>query len=226
MHKIMIFMMLALTVFAIALVLDSADEKTPGDGIMNLPAAQTTGKMSLEETIAKRHSVRAYKATELTQEQVSQILWSAQGQIPGKRFNRRTAPSAGGIYPMQIYLLDKNGIHQYQPATHSIRFVKGGDQRADLAKAAFNQGFIKQAPVVLLVTGNVPKCAQRYGDRAQRYVDIEAGHIGQNVSLQAVALGLGCVMLGAFDDEAVSELIGLPKDETPLYIIPVGYPAE
>jgi SagB-type dehydrogenase family enzyme len=192
-----------------------------------LPPARNTGQMPLETAIQKRQSVRKYAPKELTLDQAGQILWAAYGVNPRKNnFISRNVPSAGGIFPMTVYLLDKNGIYRYQPLSHSLGLVKAGDKRAELAAAAFGQGAVKQAPVNLVITADEAKCAQRYGERARRYTDMEAGHIGQNVSLQAVALGLSTVMVGAFNDEAVRELIALPDNEAPLYIIPVGYGLE
>lgn len=185
-----------------------------------LPTVKTTGKMSVEEAIQKRKSVRKYSATELTIEQVSQILWSAYGANPRKRFTGRTVPSAGAIYPISIYLVDKNGVYRYQSLNHSLVLVKKGDLRSELDNG---QGFIKDVSINLVVAGNVAKCAKRYNDRAQRYVAMECGHVGQNVSLQAVSLGLDTVMVGAFDDERVREVLSIPQEETPFYIIPVGY---
>ena len=208
-----------------------AQEKTPekGDAMkeITLPPAKTTGQMSLEEAIQKRKSVRKYSGKELTLEQVAQILWAANGANPRtKNFIARNVPSAGGVFPMTVYLLDKNGVYRYQPLNHSLALVKEGDKRKELSEAALGQGFIGQVPVDLVITADVAKCAKRYGDRAQRYTDIEAGHIGQNISLEAVSLGLGTVMVGAFNDEAVKDVLALPDNESPLYIIPVGYAGE
>lgn len=191
-----------------------------------LPAPKTTGTMPLEEAIAKRHSVRSYKPDALTPEQLSQVLWAAQGLSPRKQFIARNAPSAGGIYPMEIYVLDKTGIYQYQPKNHSLKLLKAGDARKPLCDSAYGQAYITQAPVDIVLAGDVAKCAKRYGDRAPRYVAMEAGHIGQNISLEAVALGLGTVMIGAFDDEKANEVLGLPDNLITFYIIPVGYPKE
>ena len=207
-----------------------AQDKTPekGDSMkeITLPTAKITGQMSLEEAIQKRKSVRKYSPKELTSEQVAQILWAANGANPRKNFVARNVPSAGGVFPMTVYLLDKNGIYRYQSLNHSLALVKEGDKRKELSGAALGQAAINQAPVDLVITADVAKCAQRYGERAQRYTDIEAGHIGQNVSLEAVSLGLGTVMIGAFDDEAVKDVLALPDNESPLYIIPVGYAGE
>ena len=182
--------------------------------------------MDVFEAIQKRKSVRKYSSKELTLEQVAQILWAANGANPRKNFVARNVPSAGGVFPMTVYLLDKNGIYRYQPLNHSLVLLKEGDKRKELTEAALGQGCISQVSVNLVITADIAKCAQRYGERAQRYTDIEAGHIGQNVSLQAVSLGLGTVMVGAFNDEAVKDVLALPDNESPLYIIPVGYAAE
>ncbi|MFH1226350.1 MAG: SagB/ThcOx family dehydrogenase [Planctomycetota bacterium] len=227
MKKMLVVMILIVgSVFVISYGADEtpAPDKDAKEIILSKPKA--TGTMPLEEAIAGRHSVRSYKPTELTPEQLSQLLWSAQGLNPRKKFMSRNAPSAGGIFPMEIYVADKTGIYQYQPKNHSLKTVKTGDMRQSLSEAAFSQGCIKTAPVDLVIAGDVAKCAKKYGDRALRYVTIEVGHIGQNVSLEAVALGLGTVMVGAFDDGKVNNIIGLPDNLTTFYIIPVGYPNE
>ena len=217
--------------FGITNRVTQAQEKAPEKGEVmkeiTLPAAKTTGQMPLEEAIQKRKSVRKYSQKELTLEQVAQILWAAYGANPrAKNFVARNVPSAGGIFPMTVYLLDRNGVYRSQPLIHSLALVKEGDKRKELSEAALGQGCIKQGSVDLGITSDVAKCAQRYGDRAQRYTDIEAGHIGQNVSLEAVSLGLGTVMIGAFNDEAVKDVLSIPDNESPLYIIPVGYAVE
>jgi SagB-type dehydrogenase family enzyme len=201
-------------------------EKEKDMSEISLPPAKAIGKMSVEEAIQKRKSVRKYSDKALSPEQVSQILWAAYGTNPRKGFVGRNVPSAGALYPIAVYLVDKTGIYRYQPLNHSLLPVRKGNFQSDLVVAAMGQTYVKQASASLVVTGDVGKCAQRYGERAFRYVAMEAGHIGQNVSLQAVVLGLDTVMLGAFQDEAVAEVLKLSDKETPLYIIPVGYGAE
>ncbi|MDI6733067.1 MAG: SagB/ThcOx family dehydrogenase [Planctomycetota bacterium] len=193
---------------------------------ISLPPPQTTGNMPLEQAIQKRKSVRKYSSKELTLEQVSQLLWSAYGANPRKNFIARNVPSAGAIYPVTVYLVNKDGVYSYEVLSHSLKLLKKGDMRKELCAAAWGQGFIQQVPVNIVVTGDVGKCAQRYGDRAFRYTAQETGHIGQNVSLQAVCLGLSTVMVGAFDDNAVREVLSIPENQIPFYIIPVGYSAE
>jgi len=194
---------------------------------IKLPPASQKGNVSLEETLAKRRSVRSYKPDALTAEQIGQLLWAANGlnADPKSRANR-TVPSAGALYPMEVYCLTAEGFYLYLPASHSLRLIKKGDLRQALAKAALGQASVAGAPLVIVITGNYAKCAVKYKDRAPRYVHIEAGHIGQNIHLEAVALGLGSVPVGAFDDDKVKEILRLPEAETPLYIIPVGYPAK
>lgn len=193
---------------------------------IKLPQAKQTGKMSLEEALAKRRSIRKFKPDKLTQEQIAQLLWAANGVNRPGQHCCRTVPSAGALYPMEVYGVTPEGIYHYVSDTHSLKLVKVGDHRGPLAQAALGQRWVKQAPFNVVITGNYNKCNRKYGKRATRYVHIEAGHIGQNVLLEAVALGLGTVPVGAFIDDAVKKLLNLPDVEIPLYIIPVGYPAD
>lgn len=189
---------------------------------ISLPAPQLKGKVSLEETISQRRSKRRYRSQELTLEQISQLLWSAQGITAGQaRF--RAAPSAGALYPMEIYLLNEDGLFHYVPEGHKLEQVLEQDLRRKLAVASLGQSFVAQAPVDIVIAAVYDRITSRYGQRGRRYTDIEAGHIAQNIHLQAVALGLGSVPVGAFDDEQVRGLLKLPAEEQPLYIIPVGY---
>ncbi|MBN2363807.1 SagB/ThcOx family dehydrogenase [candidate division WOR-3 bacterium] len=115
------------------------------------------------------------------------------------------------------------GIYKYVPSDHGLLPVVRGDKRRGLASACLNQSFIENAPAVLLVTEVVQRTEARYGSRAERYVFMEAGHLGQNVSLEAVSLGLSSVMVGAFDDEKVILALGGVLEEIPVYVIPFGY---
>ncbi|MFA5795402.1 MAG: SagB/ThcOx family dehydrogenase [Candidatus Brocadiia bacterium] len=221
-----IIVLISISVFVMSFGADEKPTAAENSKEITLPAPKNTGTMSLEEAILKRHSVRAYKSDELTSEQLSQLLWSAQGLNPRKKFMARNAPSAGGVYPMEVYVLDKAGIYQYIAKSHSLKQVKTGDTRKLLGEAAYGQSYIVQASVDIVLAGDVAKCAKHYGDRASRYVAMEVGHIGQNISLEAVALGLGTVMIGAFDDEKVNEVLSLPDNLSAFYIIPVGYSNE
>lgn len=198
---------------------------------IKLPSPNLKGKISVEEAIFRRRSVRRYKNDPLTMEQLSQILWAAQGTTSRSRY--RAAPSAGATYPLETYIFVgeetveglKAGIYHYDTNSHSLALHKKGDFRADLARAALDQGFIADVPVDIVLCAIYPRTSYRYGRRGERYVHIEVGHVGQNVHLQAVASGLATVMVGAFEDEEVSEVLNIEEGIKPLYIMPVGKPA-
>ncbi|MBC7292567.1 MAG: SagB/ThcOx family dehydrogenase [Thermoleophilia bacterium] len=194
-----------------------------------LPAPTTSGPLSLEEAIKRRRSVREFTSAPLTLAEIGQLLWAAQGITSPQ--GARAAPSAGGTYPLEIYLVAGRvtdlapGIYRYRPAAHDLVPLAEGDYRAALAEAGLNQTWIQDAPVDFVVSGIYKRTTDRYGERGIRYVHLEAGHAAQNLCLQATALGLGAVTVGAFSDEKVRQLLGMTKDEQPLYIIPVGHPA-
>jgi len=197
---------------------------------LKLPAPTLKGKVSVEEAIAKRRSIRKYKAEPLTLTQLSQILWSAQG-ITGSQ-QLRAAPSAGATYPLEIFILAgketvkklEAGVYHYDLATHSLVKQRYGDLRRELAKAALDQGFLATAPVDIVICALYQRTCHRYGRRGERYTHMEMGHVGENIYLQAVALGLGAVMVGAFDDEEVRKILNAEEQFRPLYIIPLGKP--
>lgn len=189
---------------------------------IHLPAPRLKGKMSLEEAILARRSKRSYSSKELSLEQLGQLVWSAQG-ITDKFRGFRAAPSAGALYPLEIYVVKSDGLFHYRPRDHSLIRLSQEDLRQKLARAALWQGFIGQAPVSIVITAVYERVTSKYGERGLRYVDIEVGHAAQNIHLQAVALGLGSVPIGAFDGKAVQDLLSLPNDHKALYIIPIGY---
>ena len=188
-----------------------------------LPAPRYSGPVSLEEALRRRRSSREFADRELNLDQISQLLWACQG-ITDPSFGKRTAPSAGALYPLEVYLVSKKGVFHYKPHAHELVQVREGDVRHQLSVAALNQRPVAEAPVSLVITTVVARTAQKYGERAERYVHLEAGHTCQNVLLQAVTLGLGAVPIGAFVDQGVQKVLSLPHDHEPLYIIPVGYP--
>ncbi|MCM8796286.1 MAG: SagB/ThcOx family dehydrogenase [Candidatus Omnitrophica bacterium] len=192
--------------------------------IIQLPDPATKGKISLEEAILKRRSQRRFIARDLTFEQISQLLWAAQG-ITAKKGNHslRSAPSAGALYPIEIYLLTKDGLYHYLPEGHRIEQLSSSDLRIPLANSAFGQGAIVQAPVNVVVCAVYRRVTSKYGERGRQYVDIEVGHVAQNLHLEATALGLGSVPIGAFDNSQVKKILSLGKEEEPVYIIPIGY---
>jgi SagB-type dehydrogenase family enzyme len=150
----------------------------------------------------------------LTSAQLGQVLWAAQGVTGGTGL--RTAPSAGGLYPLELYVVAgevadfQPGIYQYQVDRHVLALSAAGDHRADLAAATLGQGWVALAPAIIVVAAAYGRTTAKYGDRGVRYVHMEAGHAAQNVCLQATAIGLGCVVVGLFDDREVKRLIGLP----------------
>jgi len=186
--------------------------------------------MSLEETIARRRSVREYKGEPLSLSQLSQVLWAAQGLTDARGL--RAAPSAGATYPLEVFVtigMDgveslEPGMYHYNVTKHSISLYKEGDHRGKLATAALDQGFISQAPVDIIICAIYERTSRYYRRRAERYVHMDAGHAGENIHLQAVALGLATVMVGAFEDDKVSTVMDLSAEVKPLYIIPLGKP--
>jgi SagB-type dehydrogenase family enzyme len=220
-----IILIAAIAAFSSGLAPDQAQTVEEGMEIM-LPEPLTSGSISLEAALASRRSVREYDSRPLTINEVSQLLWAAQGITSD--WGGRTAPSAGALYPLKIYLVAglvdglDSGVYLYSPQTHSLSRVLSGDIRRDLQTAALNQSSIGQAPVSIVITG-VPSITEaRYGDRAMRYIDNEVGCVSQNIYLQCESLGLGTVAMGAFYDEDVARAIG--TDASPRLIMPVGAP--
>ncbi len=194
-----------------------------GEEMKPLPEPTTKGTMSVEEAIARRRSVRSFASDKLTDGQLSQLLWAAQG-ITDKGSELRAAPSAGATYPLEVYAVTQESICHYDPSRHELKAVKTGDLRGKLADAALGQGFIREAPLTIVFTAVPSRTTGTYGKRGDRYIHMEAGHAAQNVHLQAVALGLGSVPVGAFSDDEVAAVLGCSGKETPLYIVPVGKP--
>jgi len=191
-----------------------------------LPAPSYESSTSVEEALLKRRSVREFDDEPLALSQVSQLLWAAQGTTDPS--GKRTAPSAGALYPLEIYVVVGNvsglssGIYKYKPAKHELLKISDGDIRKQLSSASLGQASIKDGAITIVMAGVYERTTSKYGDRGIRYVHMEAGHAAQNIYLQAESLGLGTVVTGAFDDAHVERLLNLQKDEEPLYLIPVG----
>ena len=198
----------------------------PAGDVLKLPDPRTKGQVSLEEALANRRSNREFSSSPLKLEDVSQLLWSAQGITSAG--GGRTAPSAGALYPLEIYLVAGNvqslsaGIYRYQPQGQALVRIKDGDVRNELARAAVGQACVKQGAISLVIAGVYERTTAKYGDRGTEYVHLEAGHAAQDVCLQATALNLNVVTVGAFTDDHVKSTVGLSKNESPLYIIPIG----
>ena len=197
---------------------------------MILPEPRTDGDVSLEKSIKGRRTVRSFISESLTTEQFSQMLWAAQG-ITEEDGYKRAAPSGGALCPIDIYAVIGNrgvkglesGIYHYEPVRHAISLVKAGDHRVAIAKTSLSQMWMATAPVQMVITAEYERICSKYGERGIRYAMIEAGHSGQNVFLQAEALGLCAGIVGAFDDKEVIRQMGIPNGHEPLLIMPVGY---
>lgn len=211
------------TLFAIAsfLTLGRSPEATAQEP-RPLPAPVTNGPMSLEQALLRRRSMREFRPADLTDAAVSQLLWAAQGVTDSSGL--RTAPSAGALYPLEVYVATRTGLRHYEPRGHRVVSVSAEDVRPALSRAAHGQAAVAGAPAVFIITGVPARTAGKYGERASRYVSLEAGHAAQNLLLQAVALGLGAVPVGAFDDATVLRILGAGRGEVALYLIPVGHP--
>jgi SagB-type dehydrogenase family enzyme len=191
--------------------------------VVTLPDPLKDGEISLEEAFQRRRTVREFSDEPLAKEVVSQLLWSAQGITHDG--HRRTAPSAGATYPLELYLVSGDGIFQHIPSDHTLHLTVEGDRRRQLYEASREQEFILEAPATLVFTAVFARTEQRYGaTRSPRYIHMEVGHAAQNVLLQAAALDLGAVPVGAFEDERVSQVLDLPADHVPLYMISIGQP--
>ena len=189
---------------------------------ISLPKPNLKGEMSLEEAIARRRSVRDFASSTLSMGQIGQLLWAAEG-ITGRASYFRAHPSAGALHPLEVYVVTSEGIFHYLTQGHRLSLVRKGDHRVALARAAYEQMFVAEAGCVIAIAAVYGRTTGKYGERGRmRYVPMDAAHAAQNVLLQAVALGLGAVPVGAFDDDAVRAVLGVPANEVPLYVIPVG----
>jgi SagB-type dehydrogenase family enzyme len=202
-------------------------------------APNLDGQCSVEKALATRRSVRAFTSEPLSIDTISQLVWAAQGITqkmeapPGWSWGiwqggKRTAPSAGALYPLELYVVagKVNGlepaVYSYKPQTHELLKVMSGDKRGALVTAASGQKWIEEAPCVFVVGAVYRRTEEKYGERASRYVHIEVGLAAENICLQAVALGLGSTMVGAFKDDEVKKVLAMPDEVQPLAIVPVG----
>lgn len=215
-----------------------AGDKAQGDeqARIKFPEPRLDGPVSLEKVIKERRSVRSYSDEALSVADAAQLLWAAYGitepRPDGPAFMRgglRTAPSAGALYPFEIYLVAGKvtglaaGVYKYVSTSHELVRVQAGDQRGALCAAALGQGWIRQVPAALVVAAVFARTTKKYGERgSERYIWMDAGFVGENVYLQARALGLGCCIAGAFNDAAVKQTVKMTEDETPVCILGVG----
>jgi len=222
---------MALVAFAAALSQGAfgADAEPQQRGTVALPAARLDGTVSLEKALAGRRSERDFASVALSLPEIAQLLWAAQGITASE--GRRTAPSAGALYPLQVYVIASRvetlpaGTYRYDPLSHRLITLSVGHKAAMLVRAALGQEWIAQAAATFVVSGIEQRTTRKYGERGVRYVFMEAGHAAQNILLQSVALGLGATVVGAFDDNRVRSVLGLAHSESPLYLVPVGRPS-
>lgn len=198
--------------------------------IVKLPPPAYKGTVSVEEALQKRRTVRRFASRSLDLNQVSQLLWGAYGVSDPRGL--RTSPSAGATYPLELYLAAGErgvaslppGLYRYNPQTHALEpGAAQGDLRAAIARASLHQSWMAEAPVMVVIAAVYQRCMARYGNRGVQYTHMEVGHAGQNLFLQAEALGLSCGIVGAFEDQGLSQVLKLPKNHEPLLVMPVGY---
>ena len=201
----------------------------PAAALVKLPPPALKGSVSLEEALKNRRTVRSFAARSLDLPQVSQLLWATQGITDPRGL--RTAPSAGATYPLEIYLVvgDRGvtglapGLYRYRPGDHALELTLKEDLRAQVARACLSQSWMVGAPVLVVFTAEFRRCTARYGERGVMYTHMEVGHAGENLFLQAEALGLSAGIVGAFTDQALSQTLRLPREHEPLLVMPVGY---
>jgi SagB-type dehydrogenase family enzyme len=198
------------------------DSSVKSEDVIELPPPATS-RGGLERAIAGRRSRREFRPEPLHDRQLSLLLWATQGVTD--RDGSRSAPSAGALYPLEIYVATASGLFHYEPARHRLHRRSDRDLRKALYRNALAQEAVRDAPAVFVIAAVHERIASKYGaEHAPRYVHMEVGHAAQNLLLQATALGLGGVPIGAFHDDAVHQALRLPADHAPLYLVPVGSP--
>lgn len=199
-------------------IAQSAPASAPAEAPVALPAPARSGGMALNDALARRRSIRSFQPAKLTPQELSQLLWAAQGITGGK--GQRTAPSAHAQYFLHLYLAQSEGFFEYLPAAHALQKLSGRDLRAALSSQAAAQA----APAVFLIAGEYDRAA-KLTDRetALRLVNLEAGHAAQNLLLEATALNLGAVPVGGVDAKQAAQAASLPAAITPIYLVPVGH---
>ncbi len=223
-------MMRVFTVVAIPILLAALNMGQRNDGpaqrvrAMDLPEPRTKGGTSLTETLAARRSVREFTGDSLNAASLGQLCWAAQGITSAVGY--RTAPSAGALFPIELFVATPRGLGQYDPSAHRLIWKKPDDLRATLRRHALGQAPVGAAPACFIIVADIERTAAKYGARAERYCMLEAGHVCQNILLQATAMKLGGVPIGAFDDQKIAQDLNLPESHRPLYLVPVGHPGK
>jgi len=199
------------------------DETQRYSETLALTPAELSGSSSLEQTLEERRSGREFTAEQLSLDTIGQLFWAGQGITDDA--GHRTAPSAGARYPIEIYAISASTFMHYLPVGHRVEQRTDAATLSRLSAAAFQQGFVSDAPVVLVITAVPARTEAEYGAVAHDLVNREAGHVAQNILLQATSLGLAAVPVGGFDPAEVARLLALAPGEDVLYLVPVGYPA-
>lgn len=196
-------------------------DKAAFSEVVPLPAPRTSGEMSLEQAIARRRSGRAFRPGPLPLWVVGQLLWAGQGVTDTG--GKRAAPSAGALYPLDLYVVEPAAVLHYLPEGHRVERRADIDRRPELQHAAFSQSFVADAPVIIIITASPERTRRKYGAVADDLVNREAGHAAENILLEATALGLAAVPVGGFDPRSVERALALPPGRDALYLIPVGF---
>lgn len=219
-------------VFILAVFISSAcfvvlKQASAAETLVKLPQPEYKGKLSVEEALYLRRSTRSYSADPLTLKEAGQILWAACGlNFDGISGATRTAPSAGATYSIELYLVAGSieglepGVYRYDRDRHALELLRAGDVRAELSEASRNQKCVLEAPAIIVLISTTSLTTVRYGERGMQYIFLDAGHIGENIHLEAESLGLGTVAVGAFSEERVAKILGVTG--TPVYLMPVG----
>ena len=196
-----------------------AQGKRSGEAF-KLPPPRYESEVSIEKALLERRSIRSYKEEPLTLNDLSQVLWAAQGITEPKK-GLRAAPSPRAVYLLEIYVLPGNvtdlpmGTYRYEPQGHELVKTADGNKKAELFQAA-GQAPIKNAPLALVITG----LSEKTQNPAWMY--LEAGHAAENVYLQSVSLKLGTVAMAGFKEDEVRKVLNLPEKERVIYIMPIG----
>ncbi len=204
----------------------------PASGSHELPEPTTDGGAGLWGVIQERRSVRDFTDQPLSAEQLSQLLWATQGITARRRGSAfRASPSAGACYPLDTYVVVNRveglepGLYRYDVSGAKLEALRRGDLSAAIASAVLGQEMAAEAAVVFAWTAVPARAKRRYHERAYRYIYLDAGHIGENLHLAAVAMGLGCCAIGAFLDDEVDAILGVDGfEETAVYLSVVGVP--
>jgi SagB-type dehydrogenase family enzyme len=199
---------------------------------VTLPSPAAPHRLDLSEALRRRKSIRDYTDEPLSLETLSYLLWAAGGiQRVEHGYPFRTAPSAGALYPVETYLAVRRvdglepGLYHFAVEEHALELLRGGEAGAEVAAAALGQRMCARAAVVFCWTAVFQRCKWKYGQRAYRYVYLDAGHIAENLALAAVQCRLGSCQIGALFDDEVNRLLDVDgREESVLYLTCVGHP--